>query len=90
MGVYDGTVKVPVENGLLFEKPFFYEGITYDEYFVEQCYLHACIARQDMIGYKPLREQLIDGDIQSVPDEYKISCPYPESCTAFEDLVKVA
>ena len=89
MAVYDGTVKVPVTHDYKFEKPFFFDGITEDEYIVEQCYYHAWIASKNKIEYKPLRNQLIDGDIQNVPDEYKISCFDPDNCTAFAELIKV-
>ena len=88
--MYDGTAIIPATHEYKFESPFYFDGITFDEYFVEQCYYHAYIARKKMIGYKTLRKQLLDGDIQSIPDEYKISCPYPEKCTAYIDLVKVA
>ena len=88
--VYDGTAIVPATHEYRFESPFYFDGITYDEYFVEWCYHSACIACQKMVGYKPLREQLIDGDITFIPDEYKKLCPFPEKCTAFMDLVKVA
>ena len=86
--MYDGTAVVPATHEYKFESPFYYDGITYDEYFVEQCYYHAWIA-QKIVEYKPLRNQLMDGDIQSVPEEYKISCPFPEDCSAFVDLVGV-
>jgi len=88
MVVYDGTAIIPATHEYKFESPYYFDGITYDEYFVEQCYYHACIARKKI--YKTLRKQLLDGDIQSIPDEYKISCPFPEKCTAYMDLVKVA
>jgi len=88
--VYDGTAKVPATHEYRFEKPFYFEGITFDEYFVEWCYHGSCIARKEMVGYKPLRKQLIDGDIHSIPDEYKKLCPYPENCTAFMGLQKIA
>ena len=88
--MYDGTTKVPATHEYKFESPYYFEGITYDEYFVEQCYLGYCIANKKMVGYKTLREQLIDGDIKTIPDEYKISCPYPENCTAYRSLVLAA
>ena len=88
--MYDGTAIVPAIHEYMFESPFYFDGITYDEYFVEQCYYYACLAHKEMIGYKTLRKQLIDGDIQSVPDEYKKLCPDPDSCTAFVKLIKAA
>ena len=88
--MYYGTGVVPATHEYKFESPFYFDGITYDEYFVEQCYYHACIAGKKMIGYKPLRKQLIDGDIQSVPDVYKKLCPDPDNCTAFTELINVA
>ena len=86
--MYDGTVKVPATHEYKFESPFYFDGITYDEYFVEWCYYSACIAGKKI--YKSLRDQLLDGDISFISDEYKKLCPYPEKCTAYIDLVKVA
>ena len=88
--MYDGTAKVPITHEYRFEKPFFYEGITFDEYFVEWCYHSACIAGKKMTTYKPLRKQLEDGDIITIPDEYKKLCPDPDNCTAYIELIKVA
>lgn len=84
---WNGMQAVPATHEYKFESPFYFDGISYDEYFVEQCYHHACIARSKMIGYKPLRKQIIDGDIQSIPDEFKISLPYPGNCTAYANLL---
>ena len=88
--MYDGTAKVPATHEYKHESPFYYDGITYDEYFVEWCYLSACIAHKKMTTYKSLRKQLIDGDITFISDEYKKLCPFPEKCMAFADLLKVA
>ena len=85
--MYDGRSKMPSTPDVRLEKPFFYEGITCDEYFVEWRYFGSC---NDMINYKPLRKQLEDGDIvfDKVPEKYKSLLPFPEKCTAFEDLLK--
>jgi len=85
---YDGRVKVPSTPEYRREKPFYYEGITFDEYLVEWYYFGSCNTPDKMINYKTLRKQLEDGDIKSIPDSYKILCPFPENCTAFEDLIK--
>ena len=95
--MYDGSERVPLtmiwSKGLtVTHAPFYYDGITYDEFLVEECYrnyYHAILASKK-IGYKSLKKQLEDGEIQSVPDEYKITCPFPEKCTAFSNLVRVA
>ena len=68
--------------------PFYYDGITYDEFYVESYYYGACSSMKKT--YKSLRKQLVDGDITSIPDEYKALCPFPEKCTAFSDLIKAA
>ena len=76
------TFEAPVSKA-----PFYYDGMTYDEYFVEMYYfsIYATSAK-----YKTLRKQLEDGDIINIPDEYKALCPHPDSCTAFRNLVKIA
>ena len=85
---WDGMKEVPATHEFKHESPFYFDGITHDEYLVEGCYYRYCIANQRMIGYKTLREQIIDGDIQSIPDDYKTSLPYPEACTAYAGLLK--
>jgi len=85
---WNGMDKVPMTHEFKHESPFYFDGITYDEYIVERCYHGMCIVKKKMIGYKPLREQILDGDIQSIPDEYKVSLPYPENCTAYANLLK--
>ena len=97
--MYDGTQKVPVDMFWTFEgkqtastAPFYFDGITFDEFFVEMFYYdyhHATLARKH-IKYKPVRKQLEDGDISVIPSEYKFHLPFPEKCTAYIDLVKVA
>jgi len=94
MVVYDGTDKVlPTmswSSGLpVTYAPFYFNGMTNDEFFVEECYRNYYYARlaPNHMAYKTVRKQLEDGDIDSIPDEYKISCPYPEDCTAYSDLV---
>lgn len=84
---WNGTESVPATYDYKHEKPFYFDGITFDEFLVEQCHYHTCIA-QSVIEYKPLREQIIDGDIQSIPEDYKVSLPYPENCTAYVELLK--
>ena len=84
---WDGMKEVPATHEFKHENPFYFDGITYDEFLVEQCYYHTCIA-QNIIKYKTLREQIVDGDIYCIPDEYKVSLPYPETCTAYANLLK--
>ena len=85
MDVYNGREKIPQTAEFSFEKPFYCNGMTYDEYYVEWCYYMAWIASREK-PYKSLQKQLEDGDITSIPEEYKLLCPYPEICTAFEKL----
>ena len=87
--MYNGRAAVPQTAEYFFEKPFYYNGITFDEYYVEWGYYMTWHATHKK-PYKPLREQLADGDIINIPDEYKVLCPYPGNCTAFEDLIRVA
>ena len=70
--------------------PFYYDGITFDEFFVEMYYFGSRNTPEKRINYKPLRKQLEDEDITNIPDEYKFLCPFPEECTAFSDLIKAA
>ena len=84
--MYDGKIKVPRTAEFTFEKPFYYDDMTYDEYYVEWCYYMLWSALREN-PYKSLRKQLEDGDISSISNEYKVLCPYPENCTAFADLV---
>ena len=88
--MYNGRAKVPSTMEFTFEKPFYYDGITFDEFFVEMYYYGSRNTPEKMMNYKPLRKQLEDGDIMSIPDEYKLLCPFPENCTAFSDLIKAA
>jgi len=90
MVVHDGMKCVPATHEYMFESPFYFDGITFDEYFIEQSYLGYCIANKKMIGYKTLRKQLEDGDIDIIPDEFKISCLFPDNCTAYNDLIPTA
>lgn len=86
--MYNGKESVPATHEYKRESPFYFDGISFDEYLVEQRYHHSCIARKKMIGYKTLREQILDGDIEEIPDEYKVSLPFPEECTAYSYLLK--
>jgi len=97
MAVYNGLAEVSATMFWSFEAPagkapFYFDGVTFDEFFVEKCYHDYYMARIAPRGgkYKPLRKQLEDGDIASVPNEYKILCPDPDNCTAFNDLIKIA
>ena len=97
--MYDGTQKVPVDMFWTFEggqiasaAPFYFDGITFDEFFIEMFYYdyHHAILVPKYIKYKSVRKQLMDGDISEIPDEYKYHLPFPEKCTAYIDLIKVA
>ena len=97
--MYNGLEKIPQEEAPTLawsgsfsganRAPFYFDGMTWDEFFVEDCYYlyhHAKLAR-DLIPYKTIKKQLEDGDINSIPDEYKITCPFPENCTAYKELI---
>jgi len=84
--VYNGTKKVPATHEYMFEKPFYYEGISYDEYFVEWVCFSESIVKNNI--YKSVKQQLIDGDIRTIPEKYLKLCPNPENCTAYLDLLE--
>ena len=86
--MYNGTDKIPSTHEFKHEKPFYRDGMTYDEYFIESVCFSESIVKK--IKYKSVEQQLIDGDIHVIPDKYKISCPFPEKCTAYADLIKTA
>ena len=88
--MYNGAEKVPQTSEWRLEIPFYYDGITYDEYFIEWYYFDSCNTLEKKLNYKPLRKQLEDGDITSIPNSYKALCPEPDKCTAFNDLLKIA
>jgi len=85
--VYNGKESVPATREYSHESPFYFDGISYDEYFVEQTYRNYCMANKIMVGYKTLRQQIIDGEIDSISDEFKLALPYPENCTAYSELL---
>ncbi len=63
------------------ENPFYYEEIGQDEYITESAYYHHCIARWangEEFEYKPICQQLKDGDIESIPELYKRLCLDPD------------
>jgi len=95
MVVYNGVEKVLptmfwISGATASNAPFYFDGITNDEFLIEQYYYGMYAGASKILNYKPLRKQLIDGDIMSIPDEYKKLCPYPENCKAFTDLLNVA
>ena len=85
--MYKGMEKVPSTSEWTFEKPFYYDGITYDEYFVEWYYFNTCNTPEMRINYKSLRKQLEDENITNIPNSYKALCPEPDKCTAYQDLL---
>ena len=62
------------------ETPFFFEGITQDEYLTENTYFLEVIANSvgKAYDYKSLRQQLLDGEITEIPKKYKRFCIDPE------------
>ena len=93
--MYKGTEKVDATmfwicGAVASSAPFYFDGITYDEFLVEDSYRnyhHAKLAKQ-LYPYKIIRKQLEDGDIHSIPNEYKSLLPFPENCTAYANLLK--
>ena len=57
--MYNGREKVTPMGLWDFERPFFYDGITYDEYFVELCYFSSRNTAEKVINYKPLRKSTV-------------------------------
>jgi hypothetical protein len=95
--VYNGREKVAASDFWTTEAPaskapFYYDGITRDEFFVEQYYFLYYTAKlaPKLKAYKTLRRQLEDGDILGIPDGFKALCPDPNNCMAFLDLINVA
>lgn len=63
------------------ENPFYYDDIDPDEYLMESAYYGDCIvhaAQGDIWDYKPLMQQLRDGDIERLPEKYKKYCLNPD------------
>ena len=97
--MYDGTKKVPIDMFWTFEgrqtaptAPFYFDGITFDEFYVEMFYYdyHRTVLARKHVKYKSVKKQLEDRDISEIPDEYKSHLPFPENCTAYKHLLKVA
>lgn len=63
------------------ENPFYYDDIDPNEYLMESAYYGDYIAhaaRGEIWDYKPLMKQLMDGDIDRLPEKYKKYCLDPD------------
>mgnify|MGYP000312226922 FL=1 len=56
------------------EAPFYYDGITLNEYMTELCYYMINFDLVKQGKYKTLKQQLADGDISEIPEKYKALC----------------
>lgn len=66
-------------SATMMEYPFYYEGITQDEYISESHYYNCCVANRFRDGkYQSLRQQLAKGLIKEIPKEYKQFCLNPD------------
>jgi hypothetical protein len=59
------------------EAPFYYDGISQDEYITEMHYYDDFLCNHNGSEYVPLRKQLKNGLIDKIPEEYKFFCLNP-------------